>query len=99
MRDLFGHEVTLDEARILAKRSPPRDRATLVRMRTLRGLHPHNGMPLRQPEGETCGSCAHHRVKRYSKSYHKCGLTQDSRGPATDIRVRWPACEKWEAKK
>lgn len=99
MRDLFGHEVTLDEARILAKRSPPRDRATLVRMRTLRGLHPHNGLPLRQPSGETCKSCEHCWAKRYSGTYYKCELTPDSKGPATDVRVRWPACEKWEAKK
>lgn len=96
MRDLFGQEVTLEQARALARRKPPTDRASLVALRIERGVHPHNGMPLLQPAGETCGSCKHHRVKRFSKAYHKCAFTKDSAGPATDIRVRWPACSKWE---
>ena len=46
---------------------------------------------------ETCGSCAHCKVKTFSKNYIKCGLHHDSGGPATDIRRKWPACAKWEA--
>lgn len=98
MRDLFGNEVSMEEARALARRKPPTDRKSLIALRTERGVHPHNGMPLRVPAGETCGSCSHHFVKAFSKNYHKCDFTQDSAGPATDIRVRWPACSKWAPK-
>lgn len=66
-------------------------------LRIERGRHPHNGFPLREPAGETCGSCARCRYKAgHAKRYYKCALTPDTAGPATDIRVRWPACEKWE---
>lgn len=98
MRDLFGNEVTMEQALALKRRKPAADRASLVALRIERGVHPHNGMPLRQPPGETCGSCKHHYAKRYSKTFHKCDFTNDTGGPATDIRVRWPACSKWEAK-
>jgi hypothetical protein len=61
------------------------------------GLHP-TGAPL-GPAGRTCGECAHHWVRRYDKAYHKCELVGDTAGPATDIRVRWPACARWEEAK
>lgn len=50
------------------------------------------------PEGETCGSCAHHATVRHASIYHKCGLLRQAwtRGQATDIRVRSPACKLWE---
>jgi hypothetical protein len=96
MKDLFGNEVTMEEARVMARRHPPTDRRSLVILRTARGLHPHSGLPLRQPPGETCGSCSHHYTKKFANAYHKCDFTPDSFGAATDIRVRWPACVKWE---
>lgn len=51
------------------------------------------------PAGETCGSCSHHAIRRYAKSYHKCELTRAcwTGGRATDILVRAPACHKWSA--
>lgn len=48
------------------------------------------------PEGETCKTCRHHIVKEYAKRYHKCDLTRQTGGPATDIRVNSPACKRWE---
>lgn len=49
------------------------------------------------PEGETCGSCKH--IARGRGGWAKCELSRGrwthSRG--TDIRVRSPACRKWEA--
>lgn len=51
------------------------------------------------PPGETCGTCQHHHVSSLSKDYHKCRLGSDSGGPGTDIRVRAPACSKWERMK
>lgn len=51
------------------------------------------------PENETCGSCKHHARKRLARTYHKCGLLRAiwTGGGKTDIRVRSPACAKWEA--
>ena len=50
------------------------------------------------PDGETCGSCNHHVARRYAKIYHKCDLMRAywTGGGATDIRVRSPACSRWE---
>lgn len=51
------------------------------------------------PAGETCGTCAHHVVKRMGKRYHKCELAQGkwTGGRASDILVKAPACRSWEA--
>lgn len=48
------------------------------------------------PEGKTCGSCTLLYGKRFAKTYYKCKLRKNTGGPATDHRVRWPACAKWE---
>lgn len=50
------------------------------------------------PQGETCGTCKHKARRVYAKVYHKCRLMQAiwTCGAATDIRVRSPACSKWE---
>jgi hypothetical protein len=48
------------------------------------------------PEGETCGSCCHCVWVGGARRYYKCDLTHFTRGPATDIRVRSPACRRWE---
>lgn len=55
-------------------------------------------LPGSGPEGETCGSCRHHVENRRARAYHKCDLYPWTNGGATDIRLRSPACEKWEAK-
>lgn len=96
MRDLFGNEVTMEMALALKRMKPPSNRKALVALRTEKGVHPHNGMPL-GPTGETCGSCKHCRAKAgHAKNFYKCAYTRDTAGPATDLRVRWPACSKWE---
>lgn len=58
----------------------------------------HAARPGTGPEGETCGSCAHYSVQRYSKTYRKCALTKAAwtHGPGTDIRAKDPACSKWD---
>lgn len=71
-------------------------REYLVKLRMERGQHPHHGDPL-GPAGETCGSCAHMVHVRFARTYLKCGLGPDSRGPATDTRARWLACAKWKS--
>lgn len=53
------------------------------------------------PAGETCGSCRYNAVQSgTSGTYHKCRLMEATwtRSAATDIRVRSPACAKWEGK-
>lgn len=58
------------------------------------GKHP---MGLRLKGGpETCGTCAHLRSNEFTSTYYKCDLHKNTGGPATDIRKKWPACEKWE---
>ena len=54
----------------------------------------------RGPAGETCGTCQHiTRIEYHDKRYVKCGLMKHewTHGPGTDIRVKWEACEHWEA--
>lgn len=82
-------------------RSAPlsRDRRRTVRRRQAleAGMHPLIGLPLAD-NGETCGSCNHHRALRHNRRvYHKCALVGDSRGPGTDLRIGWPACVRWDA--
>jgi len=62
----------------------------------LRGRHPL-GWDLHPapPEGARCGTCAHlvRRVSPGGRVNLKCGLLPMTKGPATDTRARWPACE------
>jgi hypothetical protein len=47
--------------------------------------------------GKQCRTCAHlHAPGGTAAIYYKCGLVQATGGPATDMRVRWPACERYE---
>ena len=48
------------------------------------------------PEGARCGSCSHLFARRYAGTYYKCDLRRDGSSAATDHRVRWPACGRYE---
>lgn len=61
------------------------------------GYKGYAGTPGQGPQGETCGTCEHLVRKEYSKTYFKCGLTNYTGGPATDIRKGSPACQHWAA--
>lgn len=64
-----------------------------------RGVHPATRKPV-AANGETCGTCAHHRhYDWHNRSYHKCAKHRlgESHSAASDIRVSWPACALWEA--
>jgi len=53
------------------------------------------------PAGETCRTCYHAcKVNGGSKDYWKCGLNRHkwSGCAASDIRLKSPACRKWESK-
>lgn len=44
-----------------------------------------------------CGSCVHASKEHGgARSYWKCDLTEMSRSAASDIRVSWPACVRYE---
>lgn len=67
----------------------------------LHGLSPKgNAAPIGGgPTGETCGTCAHAYCVEYAKRYHKCRLVKATRGPGTDIRLKWAACSRFEKRK
>lgn len=59
------------------------------------------GTPGTGPAGETCSSCKFKTtVQGGAKSFPKCAAATQkwTRGPASDIRVKSPACQFWEAK-
>ena len=88
MKDLFGNEITTEQAREIehkGKRKPTQPKG--------------NAAPIGSgPDGETCKTCKHAYFHRGSKRYYKCDLVRATGGPATDIRLKWPACARWEAK-
>lgn len=64
-----------------------------------RGQPKGNAAPIGSgPTGQTCGSCKHSYCVEYAKRYHKCRLVKATGGPGTDIRLKWAACSRWEAK-
>lgn len=50
------------------------------------------------PQGETCKSCQHAYCRSFAKTYWKCALVKATGGPGSDIRLKWAACSRWEAK-
>ena len=51
------------------------------------------------PPGAKCGNCLHcEREEYHRKTYFKCRLKNHTRGPGTDLRLKWRACPKWEPK-
>lgn len=57
-------------------------------------------LPGTGPAGETCRTCRHKSPTGFNARYYKCYLVRHrwTHGISTDIRVRWPACSKWQAK-
>ena len=48
-------------------------------------------------EGQTCKGCVHLRYSSYGRNrYWKCDLRTLTHGSATDHRVGWPACGRYE---
>lgn len=84
--------IRLDVGLSATQRLTRRNRANIAR-----GVHPATLRPLRKDE--TCGTCVHHHDYLYhSRRLHKCELHRlgESHSEASDIRVSWPACTKWE---
>lgn len=100
MADLFGHE-----------EGEPGDFVPLTKRPTLvlnnpapRGKHyveprGYADLPGTGPEGKTCRDCAHYaRQGGVAGNYPKCGANRVhwTRGRATDILARAPACRKFQ---
>lgn len=87
MRDMFGNEVTVEEARALLKN---KHRPPTVK----RG---YAAPPGTGPAGETCKTCRHLFRNHQSKTYLKCSLMSAhwTGGPGTDILAGAPACREW----
>lgn len=90
MRDMFGNEVTIEEARALLKKGPKR-----------KPTQPNGyaAPPGTGPQGETCGSCKWLYRNHQSKTYLKCEKNRPfwTGGPGSDIRAKAPACREWGA--
>jgi hypothetical protein len=82
------------------KLSADRRRTLRNQQMLFRGIHPVTRVGLlRAVGGFTCGDCEHHvQVGGHAKTYHKC-LRNKTSGAATDIRVSWPACIRFETVK
>jgi len=48
------------------------------------------------PAGVRCKTCKRLEVRQYANTYYKCQLRNNTSGPATDHRVNWFACAKYE---
>lgn len=91
MKDLFGNEVPVSE---FARKPGDKNR----RYSNARG---YAAPPGSGPAGETCATCKHSYLhhRSGSKNWYKCALVKPTRGAATDLRLKWAACSRWEADK
>jgi len=91
----FGNPDELTTREIeLAKRSPSTKRRIRAEARMRRGFHPF-GMALREPRGETCGTCLFAVAGGASARWYKCQKSKITGGMATDLRLKWAACNLW----
>lgn len=90
-----GEKLTPDQARAI------RQAATMTR-----GMHPlgsklhPDAAPVddRQAEGLRCRGCVHVMGQGGTNGrYLKCDIHTITRGPGTDLRLWWPACDKRES--
>lgn len=51
------------------------------------------------PTGKTCKTCKHRFGNTRNKTWYKCEKWHISSSIATDIRLKWPACGKYEMEK
>lgn len=86
MKDLLGHDVTLEEARALVKK-----RRTIPKG--------YAAPPGTGPAGQTCKTCSHsYPTGNCRRTYWKCDLVKMTHGPGTDILIKAPACKFWRLK-
>ena len=84
--DLFGETVKVQISESKSGRKPTQPKG-------------YAAQPGTGPAGETCRTCRHKSSPgSTARVYWKCGLMREAwtGGPGTDIRMRSPACNKWE---
>ena len=80
--DIFGGETPVEE---LGQR-PPRETIKSA----FRRMYGYD-------ESHRCGDCRHCEAHFRQKTYYKCRLMGISASEATDIRLKDPACKRWES--
>lgn len=67
---------------------------------TVRGkLAAYAARPGSGPTDETCRSCRHAYYRQPgTRRFWKCALVKLPHAPDTDIRLKTPACGRWESK-
>lgn len=72
------------------------------RDRVRRGLHPLGARLAAEGHpghGHACRDCAHSALLgHHDRAFHKCDLIRRTHGPGTDLRLKWAACIRWEAR-
>jgi hypothetical protein len=59
-------------------------------------MHKRYGPCPAAEQGARCGDCRHVVTRSFANNYYKCDLARCSAGAATDWRLRWPACGRFE---
>ena len=86
MLDLFGNESYLPKGNDSLKNKDGR-----LKHNPLIGVYGPG------PDDRKCKHCKNLYFKSYGKRYFKCKLRKSSSSPATDHRVNFPACSKFES--
>lgn len=88
-----------------ASRFPPKPGTYREResRRVILGIHP-SGIALIAHPGQSCGSCNHRCLSpsdESTRNHWKCDIARDhwTHGRATDVLIRWPACQRWQPRK
>lgn len=103
--DLASGAIVAQAAEPAAKLKPDQARALRQAAAMQRGMHPlgsklhPDAADGRTGEGLRCRGCVHVTTQGYTSGrYLKCDAHTITRGPGTDLRLWWPACERYEAK-
>ena len=83
-----------------AKPSADRARTQRQKLKLANGLHPTGNGAI--DTAHTCGECVHCVLRSNgNRHWHKCDASHlgTSSSAASDIRISWPACPKFERQK
>lgn len=87
--NLIRRPLSTDPDWFRAGKTVPKTHIANVRL----GRHPL-GLPLHKDETLRCRDCRYFTRHRWENlTYFKCGLMEWTRGPGTDIRAGWHACQ------
>lgn len=98
LRAALGRQVRQGQFDLMELPEHVQAAAALARRMKWRG---HAAQPGTGPKGETCGGCEHRTFRLGGvRAYSKCGLAKGrwTHGSGSDIRLRDPACSRWQRK-